>query len=139
MRSLQTLQGAAIAALLAAGLAAPAAAMPQPMHKGDITYISGGIGLGEQHALESQAKHYDLAITNADKAGAFTTGTRLVITAKDGRDVLRVAATGPLFYAKLPPGDYTIRAVNNGQSRKRTVKVASGATTDVHLIWTQMG
>jgi hypothetical protein len=142
MQSLRTVQGAVLAAALSAGFAAPTfagVALPQPVHTRNVTYISGGIGLGEQQALEAQAKNYDLAITNANKAGDFTTGTRLVIAGKKGRDVLRVAGTGPLFYAKLPPGDYTIRAMNDGQYRTRAVKISAGTTTDVHLIWPQMG
>lgn len=129
-----------LAGLMATALAAPAFAalpLPQPMHQGDVTYISGGIGQSEQRALEADARHYNLAITNADKAGAFTDGTNLVIKAKSGKDVLSVAASGPLLYAKLPPGDYTIDASSVGQHRVRHVSVPAKGAADVHLIWSQ--
>ena len=113
--------------------------MPRPVRQGDVTYISGGIGVTEQRALESQARNYDLAITNANNAGDFTVGTALVIQSKNGKDILRVGGTGPLFYAKLPPGEYVIHASNDGQKRMRDVKIASGCTLDVHLIWPQKG
>ncbi len=140
MLSLRHVQGVTLAATLAAGVAAPAlAALPMPMHQGGITYISGGIGMGEQRALEAQARRYDLAITNANRAGDFTTDTALVIRSKTGHEVLKVADTGPMFYAKLPPGDYVIQATNAGQERTRDVKIASRRMADVHLIWPQQG
>ena len=133
---------AVLAVAVAAGFAIPAFAdlpQPQPKHHGAITYVSGGIGLSEQHALEAEAHRYNLAITNANKAGDFTVDTALVIREKNGHAVLRVADTGPLFYAKLPAGDYVIHAMNDGQKRTQEVKIASNRATDVHLIWSQNG
>lgn len=142
MSSHHKVQGALLAAILATALSAPALAdemMPRPVHKGDVTYISGGIGLGEQHALEAAARNYNLEITNADRKGEFTAGTNLVIKTNSGRDVLRASDTGPLFYAKLPPGQYTIQAKSGDQRRVRHVTVAARGSTDVHLIWPQVG
>ncbi|MGH6984865.1 MAG: hypothetical protein ACREEI_11630 [Stellaceae bacterium] len=140
MLSPRSLQGTVLAVALVSGLAFPAIAgsMPAPIHRGAITYITGGIGLGEQDALETQAHNYNLAITNANKAGDFTNDTALSIRGKNG-DVLYVANTGPLFYAKLPPGNYVIHASNAGQTRTHDVKVAAMGTTDLHLIWPQRG
>jgi hypothetical protein len=135
-------QGALLAAAVAAAFSTPAFAdptLPQPVHSGDIAYLSGGFGLTERHALEAQAHNYNLEITNANKAGDFTSDTALVIRSKTGHDVLRVRGTGPLFYAKLPAGDYVIHATNDGQNRTRAVRLAAHDTTDVHLIWPQRG
>jgi len=142
MFSHHKMQAALAAVVMAAGFAAPAVAagtLPRPVHRGDVTYISGGFGQGEQHALEAAAKKYNLEITNADKKGEFTAGANLVIRSKSGRDVLRASNTGPLFYAKLPPGNYTIQATSGGQKRVRHVKIAAKGSTDVHLIWPQLG
>lgn len=142
MLSHRRIQGVLVAAAVAAAFAAPAVAamaLPQPVHHGKVTYISGGIGQSEQQAIEDAARNYNLRITNANKQGDFTTGTKLVIAAKNGHDLLRVASTGPLFYAKLPPGDYIIRAANDGQRRTREVKIGATGAADIHLIWPQMG
>jgi hypothetical protein len=136
------LQTALLATAIAPGFGAPAfagPALPQPVRHGKVTYLSRGVGEAEEHAIEAAASHYNLRISNADKKGDFTTGTRLVIAAKGGGDLLRVARTGPLFYAKLPPGDYTIRATNDGSHRTRKVKIGAAGATDLHLIWPQMG
>lgn len=142
MPSSHKLRTAALVVGVTAAFSTPAFAdlpLPHPIHRGDITYVSGGVGLTEQHALEAEARNYNLAITNANKAGDFTVGTALTIQAKNGRNLLRVSDTGPLFYAKLPPGDYVIHAMNSGQERTRDVKVGARGTTDVHLIWPQPG
>ena len=142
MPSRHNMQGALLAAIMATALSAPALAdtmMPKPVHRGDVTYISGGIGLGEQHALEAAARNYNLEITNADRKGEFTAGTNLVIKSKSGHDMVSVTDTGPLFYAKLPPGEYTIQAKSGNQQRMRHVTIAAKGSTDVHLIWPQMG
>ena len=142
MLSHQKMPAALLAAIMATALSAPALAgamMPKPVHQGDATYISGGIGLDEQHALEAAARNYNLEITNADRKGEFTDGINLVIKNKSGHDMLRATDTGPLFYAKLPPGGYTIQATSGDQQRVRHVTIAAKGATDVHLIWPQMG
>jgi len=142
MTSHQKMPRALLAAIMATALSAPALAdemMPQPVHQGDVTYISGGVGLGEQHALEAAARNYNLEITNADRKGEFTAGTNLVIQSNSGHDMIKATNTGPLFYAKLPPGEYTIQATSGHQRRVRHVKIAAKGSTDVHLIWPQVG
>jgi len=141
MRSRQTLHSLLIAAL-AAGLAIPAFADDaglQPVHSGNITYVTGGFGQSEQHALKAAAKDYNLEITNAIKSGAFTSGTNLLIQSAKGDKVLSVSDTGPLFYAKLPPGRYTIHAINGDETRVRDVTIGERKSADLHLIWHQVG
>ena len=142
MLTQRNVQSALLAAAMAAGIAAPALAdtmLLRPVHDGGVTYITGGIGAAERHALDDAARNYNLRISNANRAGDFTTDTDLTIQTKNGHEMLHVAATGPLFYARLPAGDYIIRATNSGQQRVRDVTVASAKSTDLHLIWPQQG
>jgi hypothetical protein len=110
-------------------------ALPEPVHQGDVTYISGGFGVDEQQAMKAAAKDYNLAITNADKAGNYTASVDLVITAKGGREVLRAQDIGPLFYAKLPAGAYRVEALHEGERRAHDIAVAVRGTTNLHLTW----
>jgi hypothetical protein len=133
-------QLAALAAVLSAGLAVPALAdpaLPQPVQQGSVTYLTGGFGLDERDAMKADAHDYNLAITNADRAGAFTAGTSLTIRAKSGSDVLNVASSGPLLYAKLPPGNYVMDATNDGVHRTRDVTVPASGSVEIHLTWPQ--
>ena len=140
MHSQICLQSALVAAMVTVGCAVPALAesmLPQPVHEGDVTYITGGIGADETQALEASAGSYDLQISNAEKNGDFTAGTDLVIWAKNGREVLQARNTGPLLYAQLPPGDYVIDATYKGVERVRDAKVGGKGATGIHLIWQQ--
>jgi hypothetical protein len=133
------ISSAVLTGIMAAGFIAPAAAdsvaMMRPVQAGDVTYISGGIGSDDQQALKAEAKNYNLAITSSDKTGDFAASTDLVITGKQGHEMIRVDSAGPLFYARLPAGDYTIEATNGTQHETRKVKVSTGKQADVHLIW----
>jgi hypothetical protein len=134
------IRSALLASAVALGFSAPAFAAitpPQPVHQGDVTYITGGIGQGETEAIKASARNYDLQISNAEKDGAYTAGTDLVIQARDGRNVLQARNTGPLVYAQLPPGDYVIHATFNGVQRVADAKVPAKGATGVHLIWPQ--
>jgi hypothetical protein len=122
------------------GFAAPALAnfesLSQPVRgDGDITYISGGVGADEIDALKTVAKDYNLRIINANQRGHFTADTNLTITTKDGREVISADNTGPLFYAQLPPGEYTIKATSGDQQTVRNIKISAGRPINVSLIW----
>lgn len=142
MTSLASVKRVLVIGVASAMVAAPtfaASILPRPEHQGTVTYISGGIGMSGQRAMEATAREYNLRISNANKAGDFTAGTNVVIHRSSGRAVLNVADTGPLLYAKLPPGDYVIRAVNEGIERQRDVRISTNRSTVVHLIWPQKG
>jgi hypothetical protein len=142
MPSLASMKSILLIGVATAMVAAPAFAastLPRSEHQGGIAYISGGIGLSGQRAMDATAREYNLRISNANRTGDFTAGTNVVIRRRSGRAVLDVADTGPLLYAKLPPGDYIIRAVNEGVERRRDVRISANRSTVVHLIWPQKG
>jgi hypothetical protein len=126
------------AVIVAAGCAAPVLAETMPLrahHQGGIAYITGGVGDEELAAFRASARDYDLQITNSEKDGEFTAGTSLVVQAKGGQDVLVLRSTGPLVYAQLPPGEYTIHATFKGVERVQAATIAGKGATDIHLIW----
>jgi hypothetical protein len=95
--SLAKAQSLILAGAVTAAFCMPAVAdlpVPRPVHEGDVTYLTAGIGLGERHALEAQAHNYNFEITNANKAGDSTSGTAFVIETNKGRDVLSVTGSG---------------------------------------------
>jgi hypothetical protein len=46
-------------------------------------------------------------------------------------------ANGPLFYAKLKPGRYTVSVDNNGHTINKTTKVGQQQRTALSFIWPQ--
>jgi hypothetical protein len=71
---------------------------------------------------------YNLQLTFATRqTGAYRSDVQLDITDAKGASVLSVANTGPMFFAKLPPGTYRISAAAEGKTFKRSVKLGNGA------------
>lgn len=126
---------AAAAVVLAASLSQITLAAQTPQQQNGITYINGGVGQEEQAALKSQRADYNLLLTFATKqSGAYRSDVQLDITDARGNSTLSVANTGPMFYAKLPPGTYRISAAAEGKTFKRTVKVGN-APKEMTLHW----
>jgi hypothetical protein len=100
--------------------------------QGEISYVSGGAGDEEQKALEQASRDFNLKVTFASPTGQYGGGNRLEIRDQAGNTVLDTSARGPLFYADLPPGKYTIAAMNGaGAPQKKTVQLAADGRSEV--------
>ncbi len=129
----KTIAGAAI--VLAACLALPVQATPTPQQQNGIGYVNGGIGQDEQDAMRAMRGDYNLLLTFATRqSGAYRSDVQLDIMDAKGATLLSVPNTGPMFYARLPPGTYRISAAAEGKAFKRTVKVG-GAPREMTLHW----
>lgn len=119
---------------LAACLGTPAVAA-QPKEQNGIAYINGGVGTDEQNAMQALKADYNLRLTFATKqTGAYRSDVQLDIADAKGGSVLSVPNTGPMFFAKLPPGIYRISAAAEGKTFKRSVKLGTGAK-EIVLHW----
>lgn len=119
------------------GTTAPAFAQIQPTHDNYVTYISGGIGADEQQAIKTSAHGYNLAVTNANKTGDYVADVNLSIQSRRPGEQINISNTGPLFYAKLPPGDYTLKATAGDQTVVRTIRISSDKLVNLHFVWQQ--
>ena len=127
---------AAAAAVLAACLTSTAAlAAPTPKQQNGITYVNGGVGQEEQATMQSLRADYNLQLTFATKqSGAYRSDVQLDIMDTKGNTLVSAANTGPMFFAKLPPGTYRISAAAEGKTFKRTVKIGN-APKEIVLHW----
>jgi hypothetical protein len=126
-----------LAAVILAACLTPAAVLAavMPQQQNGITYINGGVGEEEQGAMKAQRADYNLLLTFAtQQSGAYRSGVQLDIMDAKGSNLLSVPNTGPMFFAKLPPGTYRISAAADGKTFKRTVKVGS-APKELVLHW----
>lgn len=120
---------------LAVCLTSPAVLAAQPREQNGIGYINGGVGQDEQNAMRALKADYNLRLTFATKqTGAYRSDVQLDIADAKGASVLSVANTGPMFFAKLPPGTYRISAAAEGKTFKRSVKLGNG-TKEMTLHW----
>lgn len=112
---------------------APSVKLPVKEQNG-ISYVSGGVGDEEQDALE-HAKGFNLELTMASPSGKYLGMTDLTIDDAHGKKVLKVQTDGPMFLAKLPPGEYVVHATAQGSSTTRKVSVPSSGREQVTLSW----
>ncbi len=135
--------------LVAAGMAVSVhtlaqAPMPAPITSGGITYLSGGVGEGEQTALRAQAKDYSMLIEFAEveagnPRGVWTADVSLAV--KSGQTLVATLSTnGPLLLLRLAPGTYTLDATHGGVLRSKTVQIKAGAAPlQERFVWPATG
>jgi hypothetical protein len=123
-----------IALALAGALAGSQAVATAPSGAGQtesgIAYLSGGVGSDERQRMEELAAGFNLRVEMADPEGKFQGGGHVRIRDAAGKTVLDTTTNGPLLYAKLPPGRYTI-VVGDGPEKTRSVEVGASGRTDV--------
>jgi hypothetical protein len=52
-----------------------------------------------------------------------------------GQTLLTLNEAGPLVYVQLPPGKYTVVATRNGEARRDTAEIGSGAARKLVFHW----
>src|SRR5262245_13697390 len=97
-------------ALLVQGFALELRAQPAVQQQGEVSFITGGIGLVEREAMRNNTAGFNLKVANAHPTGPFVAGTTIAIVDRQGNQVLETTLDGPWLMAKLPPGSYTIKA-----------------------------
>lgn len=107
----------------------------QPMQQNGITYLSGGIGEDEARAIE-QAQGYNLHMTFAiGPENKYVPDVDVTVQKVSGEIVLTLSDAGPLVYVQLPPGQYNVLATRNGEARRDTAEVGSGAARKLVFHW----
>lgn len=121
---------AAVCAASAADLA------PEVQNENGISYVSGGIGDQSQQAMEELASDFNLQLTFAQaQGGNYLADVPVIIQDDQGNSVLEVVSEGPIFYADLDPGAYTVMASSDGEVRERQVEIQEGSSSTVHFTW----
>lgn len=107
----------------------------QRQEQNGITYLSGGIGEDESKAIQ-QTTGYNLHMTFAvGTDNKYIPDVDVVIQKAQGQTVLTLNDAGPLVYVQLPPGKYTVVATRNGEERRDTADVGSGAARNLVFHW----
>lgn len=107
----------------------------QRQDQNGVTYLSGGIGEDEAKAIQ-QATGYNLHMTfSVGVEGKYVPDVDVVVQKAQGQTVLTLSQAGPLVYVQLPPGKYTVVATRNGEERRDTTDVGSGAARNLVFNW----
>ncbi|WP_434654059.1 carboxypeptidase regulatory-like domain-containing protein [Pseudomonas sp. R3-56] len=107
----------------------------QPMQQNGITYLSGGIGEDEARAI-GQAQGYNLHMTFAiGPENKYVPDVDVTVLNASGQTLLTLSDAGPLVYVQLPPGKYSVVATRNGEERRDTADLGSGAARKLVFHW----
>ena len=107
----------------------------QRQEQNGITYLSGGIGEDESKAIQ-QTTGYNLHMTfSVGVDNKYIPDVDVVIQKAQGQTVLMLSQAGPLVYVQLPPGKYTVVATRNGEERRDTAEIRSGAARNLVFHW----
>lgn len=100
-----------------------------------IPYVSGGFGVDEREHLRAMSKDDNLELSFALQNKEYLGGANVIIKDSKGRDVLRAVSDGPLFFAQLPEGTYTVEATASGKTLKQVVHVPAKGQARVYFAW----
>ncbi|WP_051305010.1 hypothetical protein [Chitinilyticum litopenaei] len=103
--------------ILAAALAGATSASAAP-------YVSGGVGEDSLATLQQAYGNYNTHLTFAERgSGAYLAGVAVTIRDTQQQTVLATTSEGPLLYARLPAGKYTVSASSQGEVLTTTLTI----------------
>jgi len=114
--------------------------MPKIQQYGSTQFISGGVGIDECKAMQTDACNWPLQIMFSEvqkgtTVGAWVSDVDIRITDKDGNSVLSTITEGPLVLVKLPAGNYTLTANYQGRLATRNISLRDGQNQTVSVHW----
>jgi hypothetical protein len=84
---------------------------PQVHTDGGVRYVSGGVGESGRSELNALSNQFNLHLLFATQgSGDYLAAVRVNILDAHNESVLTAESEGPLFFAQLPPGHYTVEA-----------------------------
>ncbi|MCP3707894.1 carboxypeptidase-like regulatory domain-containing protein [Paraburkholderia sp. CNPSo 3274] len=109
--------------------------MPQVQQQGDVSYVSGGVGLDESKALLSAERQWPLALRFTQRSGEYVADVRVQITDSHGASVLDTTSRGPYMLVKVRPGRYSVHVSHAGVDKTSAVTVGANGSARAAFIW----
>ena len=101
---------------------------------GNVSFISGGVGIDSEQQIKAREKEFNLKLVFTLVEGNYLADVGVRVTDSAGKTVIETVAEGPFFLAKLPSGTYTVSATYNGKAQTRKVTVGTRLQT-AYLRW----
>lgn len=112
------------------------AAVDSPRVDNDpVPHVSGGVTFEARREMEQLKRDFNLRLVFVDKKGAYLADIHVTVLDEHGKPVLSAISEGPLFYAKLPRGTYTVVAEAANVEVRQSIKLHD--PKQVVLRWTQ--
>jgi hypothetical protein len=100
-----------------------------------IPYMSGGLGPDEGKSARAMSDTDNLQLTFALQNGNYLGGAHVLIQDDKGKQILEAISDGPLFFTKLPAGNYTVTATALGKTVKRAAHLSSKGQVQLLFTW----
>lgn len=107
----------------------------QPQAQGDITYVSGGVGLDEIDAIKALKPNYNLHLLFAVNSGEYLSDIDVAIFDKKGNAYMQAVSLGPFMLVNLKPGNYYVKAQLDGRAISKKVTITGHKATSLSFIW----
>ena len=110
----------------------------QPQTQGDVTFVTGGVGIDERNELDATRANYNLSLQfSVQGSGNYLSDVNIRITDLKGNVFLETVSNGPKLFAKLPSGRYIVTVDLNGETYHKTVSVRGKQNTSLSFTWPQ--
>jgi len=110
----------------------------QPQTQGDVTFVTGGVGIDERNELDATRANYNLSLLfSVQGSGNYLSDVNIRITDLKGNVFLETVSNGPKLFAKLPSGRYIVTVDLNGETYHKTVSVRGKQNTSLSFTWSQ--
>jgi hypothetical protein len=130
---MKTLKTARYVALVGALLAGGAVAAAQ------IDVRTGGVGEEERAEFMRSYGEYNLHLAFAEMSGAFLADVDVRIQDARGQELWSGTVDGPMLFARVPSGRYTVIAEFGGETKQRTIEVGSAPAPMQYVHWNVPG
>lgn len=94
------------------------------------------VGIGEDDPVATMSDTYNLHMIFAlQGSGEYLAEIKVRIDDAKGENVLETTSPGPIFYAKLPAGNYRVTADSQGKSVRKSVAVKDRGLRHLYFYW----
>jgi hypothetical protein len=109
--------------------------MPQTQQQGDVSFVSGGVGLDESKALQQAQSHWPLSLRFTGPSSEFLADVHVRVVDAHNSEVLNATSRGPYMLVRLHPGRYTVHAQYKDRDQSKPVTVPASGTTKAAFYW----
>ncbi|MGF6568138.1 hypothetical protein SAMN05443245_2906 [Paraburkholderia fungorum] len=109
--------------------------MPQTQQQGDVSFVSGGVGLDESKALQQAQSHWPLSLRFTGPGSEFVADVKVRVVDAHNTEVLNTSSRGPYMLVKLHPGHYTVHAQYKDRDQSKSVTVPASGNTKAAFYW----
>ncbi|MFT4065010.1 carboxypeptidase regulatory-like domain-containing protein [Paraburkholderia sp.] len=109
--------------------------LPQIQQQGNVSYVSGGVGLDESRALQAAQSRWPLSLRFTGPRGEFLADVHVSIVDTRGNEVLSTTSRGPFMLVRLHPGRYTVHAKYSDNEQTRAVTVPARGNVKSAFTW----